>query len=166
MARLVFALIITTAAFAQATVVPATFPLRVMPELVLVLLLIWAALRGLVEGMVWVFAVGLLLDLLALDSFGTNGLALLPVALLAGPARRRFFHSGMILPLGLVVAGTLVHALLLGILRAVGHDEVALAPGAILRIGALQAMMNVVLVPPLYLIASWADRWGLTRVAP
>lgn len=163
MARILFALLVISAAFAQVTILPATAPLRVLPSLVLVLLLLWAALRGVVEGMAWVFAIGLLLDLLAMDAIGTNGLALLPVALMAGPARRRFFQSGMVLPLALVVVATLTHALLLGILRAIGHDEIALQPGAILRIGFLQALLNALLVPPLYVVASWMNRWVLER---
>lgn len=163
MARILFALLVISAAFAQVTILPATAPLRVLPSLVLVLLLLWAALRGVVEGMAWVFAIGLLLDMLAMDAIGTNGLALLPVALMAGPARRRFFQSGMVLPLALVVVATLTHALLLGILRAIGHDEIALQPGAILRIGFLQALLNALLVPPLYVVASWMNRWVLER---
>jgi rod shape-determining protein MreD len=159
MARIVFALLVVNVAFAQATLLPAAGLSEVLPNPVLVLLLLWAALRGVVEGMAWVFGVGLLLDALALNALGTAGLALLPVALLAGPARRRFFHSGMVLPLALVVVATLAHALLLSLLRSVGHPEVALAPGAVLRVGFLQALLNALLVPPLYLVASRMDRW-------
>ncbi len=160
MARLLFAIVIVTAAFLQATLIPALGALDVLPSLVLVLLLLWAALRGVPEGLIWVFAVGLLLDVLAMDRLGTNGLALLPVALLAGAARRRFFHSGMLVPLLLVFVATLLHALLLSILRSVGEAGVALPPGAILRIGALQALLNALLVPPLYVVAGWVNRWS------
>jgi hypothetical protein len=61
------------------------------------------------------------------------------------------------------VVATLAHALLLGVLRAIGHDEIALAPGAIFRVGFLQALLNALLVPPLYLVASWMNRWVLER---
>ena len=160
MARLLFAIVIVSAALLQATLIPAVGTLDVLPSLVLVLLLLWAALRGVAEGLIWVFAVGLLLDGLAIDHLGTNGLALLPVALLAGPARRRFFHSGMLVPLLLVFLATLLHALLLSSLRSIGDAGLALAPGAIFRIGALQALLNALLVPPLYLVAGWVNRWS------
>ncbi len=159
MARLCFALMVSIAAVAQATVLPAARLIDVLPSLVLVLVLLWAALRGVAEGVVWVFAVGILLDTLAVDPLGTNGLALLPAILLAGPARRRFFHSGMVLPLVLTIVATLAHALLLSLLRTIGHPDVALAPGAVLRIGLLQALLNALLVPPAYLIAGRMNRW-------
>lgn len=158
MARIVFALLLMTVAFSQATVLPATH-VAVLPNLVLVLLLVWAAMRGVVEGMAWVFGIGLLLDVLSMDAFGTNALSLLVVALLAGLARRRFFHSGMIVPIVLVIVATIVHVFMLSVLRSVGHPDVALGPGATLRMGLLQALLNAVCVPLFYWIATWVNRW-------
>ena len=152
MTRVVFGLLVVTAALSQATLMPELGLLEVLPNLVLVLLLVWSALRGVSEGLIWVFGTGLLLDLLAMDPLGTNGLALLVVALLGGgPARRRFFHSGMIFPIVVAVIATVAHAVLLAALRDGG--------AAALRLVALQALLNALLVPPLYLIAGWMDRW-------
>jgi len=151
MTRLLFALFVATAALSQGTLLPELGLLEVLPNLVLVLLLVWSALRGIAEGLLWVFGAGLLLDLLAMDPLGTNGLALLIVAVLGGgPGRRRFFHSGMIFPIVLAVVATVAHAALLGALRDGG-----VAP----RLVALQALLNALLVPPLYLVAGWMDRW-------
>lgn len=158
MARPLFALLLVTAALSQATILPALAPVGILPNLVLVLLLVWIALRGLGEGLLWVFGAGVLLDLLAMDALGTNGLALLVVALLAGPARRRFFHSGMVFPLLLAMLATLAHAVALSLLRGVG-DGAALPAEALARLTFLQALLNALLVPPLYLIAGWMDRW-------
>ncbi len=156
MARVLFALLLFAAALLQAAVLPELRLLEVLPDLVLVLLLIWSALRGIGEGLAWVFGVGLVLDALAMDPLGTNGLALVVAALLAGPARRRFFHSGMVLPLALAVTATVGHALVLGGLRGSGGLGATIA---------LQALLNALLVPPLYLVAGWMDRWMVEATA-
>jgi len=157
MSRVVFAVVLAAAALAQAALLPGLGPLGVMPNLVLVLLLVWCALRGLAEGLVWILGAGVLLDLLALDPIGTNGLALLPVAALAVPARRRFFHSGMLVPLALAMVATVAHAAVLTGLRALG-DGAAPPPAAMAGPVVLHALLNALLVPPLYLIAGWMDR--------
>jgi rod shape-determining protein MreD len=156
MARLFFALLIVSAALIQATILPNLQVIGVLPDLVLVLLLLWSALRGMTEGAVWVFGTGLLLDLLAMDRFGTNGLALFVVALLAGPARRRFFHSGLVFPIALTVVATIAHAMILLLLRS--GTGAALPLAAAFRLIVLQAMLNSLIVPPLYLVAGWMDR--------
>ena len=158
MARPLFALLLAAAALAQATILPALGPIGVLPNLVLVLLLVWSALRGLGEGLLWVFGTGLLLDVLAMDPLGTNGLALLVAALLAGPARRRFFHSGMIFPLLLTMLATVAHALALTLLRGLDDGGTMLPVDAVARLAFLQALLNALLVPPLYLVAGWMDR--------
>ncbi|MGH2558989.1 MAG: rod shape-determining protein MreD [Thermomicrobiales bacterium] len=157
MARLLFALLLATAAFSQATVMPALQLLGVLPNLVLVLLLVWCALRGTAEGLMWVFGAGLLLDALALDPFGTNGLSLLVVALLAGPARRRFFHSGLVFPIVLAMIATVIHAVVLLLIRGGTGDGLPVA--SVFRLVVLQALLNSLLVPPIYLIAGVMDRW-------
>lgn len=164
MARFVFALLLVVAALGQATILPALGPVGVVPNLVLVLLLVWSAIRGVVEGLLWVFAVGLLLDLLALDAVGTNGLALLVVALAAGPARRRFFHSGMVFPLLLAILTTVGHALALTLLRAAGDGWAMPPAAAVARLALLQALLNALLVPLLYVVAGRMNRWGVEGV--
>jgi rod shape-determining protein MreD len=163
MARALFALLLVTAALAQATILPALGPIAVLPNLVLVLLLVWSALRGVAEGLAWVFTVGVLMDLLALDPLGCNGLALLPVALLAGPARRRFFHSGMVFPLLLAMLATVAHALVLAVLRGMDDGGALLPAAAVARLTFLQALLNALLVPPLYVVAGWMDRSMLEK---
>lgn len=159
MARISFALLLLAAALAQATILPAAVPVGLRPNLVLVLLLVWAALRGTVEGLIWVFAVGLLLDTLALDPLGTNGLALLPVALAAGVARRRFFRSGLVFPIVLAALVTVAHGLVLAVLRRLdgGASLAAVPPLAVAPLLLLEALLNAVLVPPLSLVAGWMD---------
>ena len=163
MARVLFALVIVSAALVQATVLPNLGLLGVQPDLVRVLLLVWSGMRGVAEGAVWVFGTGLLLDLLAMDRFGTNGLALLVVALLGGQARRRLFQSGLVFPIALTVVATIGHATILLLLRS--GTGAALPLAAAFRLIVLQALLNSLLVPPLYLLAGWMDRKVVTAHA-
>jgi len=163
MARALFALLLVTAALAQATILPALGPIAVLPNVVLVLLLVRSALRGVAEGLAWVFGIGVLIDLLAMDPLGSNGLALLPAALLAGPARRRFFHSGMVFPLLLAMLATVAHATVLTVLRGIDDGGAMLPAAAVARLTFLQALLNALLVPPLYVVAGWMDRSMLEK---
>jgi rod shape-determining protein MreD len=156
MARILFALLLFTAAMIQAVTLPSLHVLGVLPDLVLVLLLVWSALRGTGEGLIWAFSVGILLDVLGLDPLGTNGLALLVVVLMAGPARRRLLHSGIVFPMLLVVFATMLHAFVLLVLRS--DASAGIPVSAVFRIAFLQGLLNAVLVPPIYVILSGMNR--------
>jgi rod shape-determining protein MreD len=156
MARTLFAFILVFAALVQATVLPSMNVLAVLPDVTLVLLLVWSALRGIPEGLFWAFGFGLLLDVIALDPFGANGLALLGVAVLGGLARRRFFHSNLIVPIVVAAAATFVHAVVLLLIRSGEGSGLPLA--AVMRVVFLQALLNSIFVPPFYLIAGMMDR--------
>jgi rod shape-determining protein MreD len=156
MARIFFACLLVFAALVQATVLPSLNVLAILPDVTLVLLLVWSALRGIPEGVVWAFGLGLLLDVIALDPFGANGLALIGVAVLGGLARRRFFHSNLIVPIVVAVAATFVHALVLLLVRSAEGSSLPLA--SVMRVVFLQALLNSIFVPPLYLLAGTMDR--------
>ena len=157
MARPLFGLLLLIAAFIQAAVLPFVLPIEVAPSLVLVLIFLWSLRRGVGDAVVWAFGVGILLDLLALDPLGLNGLALLPAVLLGPLARRRFFQSGLVVPILVVGVVTVVAGLaLIGLRGAVGGSAVPVA--AALRVIVPQALLNALLLPPLYLIVSWLDR--------
>jgi len=161
--RLFFALILIITAFVQITVFPIVNVLGIGPNLILVLVLVWSGLRGTPEGLLWVFPLGLLLDVLTLDPLGSNGLALVPVALIGGLARRRLFHSGVIIPLVAVVAATLAHhivTLLVSLLAGTSYPLLASV-----RLGILTALLNVLVVPPMYLFVLLMERMGVGRAA-
>ena len=153
MARILYGGLLLVVALAQATVVPAYNPISFQPNVVLVLILVWSALRGLPEGLTWAFAVGMVLDVLAVDPLGTNALALLGVVLLAGLSRRRFFQSSLIFPMALAVVATVLHGVGLLLLRGGG-----VPPSTLLRFILLQAVLNAIVVPPLYLVAAGMNR--------
>jgi len=156
MSRILYGGLLLVVALAQATIVPAYNPIALQPNVALVMLLVWSALRGLPEGLTWGFALGILFDVLAIDPLGTNALALLPVVLLAGAARRRFFQSNVIFPMLLAVVATVVHGVVLLLLRGSAADAIPLS--TLFRFVLLQALLNAIIVPPLYLVAAAMNR--------
>ena len=163
MTRVIFALAIAFVAIAQAAFIPAINVLSIGPNIVLVLILVWSADRGIAEGVIWTLPVGILLDLLALDPIGSNTLALLPVAIIGGLARRRLFHSGVIIPMVLVVAATIVHQLIGAIVSSATGLSYSL--GVTVRLSVLTALLNVAMVPLIYLIVAILDRLGVVRAS-
>lgn len=157
MSRPVFGLLLVIAALLQTAFLPRWQVLAVTPGLVVVLILAWSAYRGLPEALVWVFAAGLLLDILGLDRLGANALALLPVALLGGLSRGRFFHSTLVFPMLLAMAATFVYVGALlglrGLLGAGGDPSLVLG-----RVTILQALLNALLVPPVFGLLGWLQR--------
>lgn len=157
MPRPLFALLLVVAALLQATILPALGPLVVMPNLVLVLVLARAAMRNLAEALLWTAFAGFLLDVLAMDPIGLNGLALLPVAVTGVVSQRRFFQSGVLFPMLLTMIATGLNAVALAGLRALfsgGLEPMVVAP----RMVVLQALLNAVLVPPVYGLMRWLNR--------
>jgi rod shape-determining protein MreD len=157
MTRPVFGLLLVAAALLQTALLPRWQVIAVVPGLVVVLLFAWGAYRGLPEALIWAFAAGLLLDILGLDRLGTNALALLPVALLGGLSRGRFFQSGLIFPMVLAIVATFAYvAVLLGLRGLVG--EGGSVDQAIGRITVLQALLNALLVPIVFGLVGWLQR--------
>ncbi len=155
--RAVFALLLVLAAVAQATLLPVIVPVAVVPNLVLVLVLVRTARRGVVDGLLWIVLAGLVLDTLALDPLGTNGLALMPVVLVGGLGQRRWFITGPAFPMLLAISATFASALTLVAVRAFAGE--GMAPlAAVLRMTALQSLLNAVLVPPLYALVGLLAR--------
>ena len=164
MSRIIFAVILFAATIAQATVLPKFSPIEIQPDIALVLLLVWCANTNTAEGLTWTFGLGILVDVLALDSLGTNGLALLPVALLSAASRKRIFQSRLMFPIALAVAATFLHAVVLLLLRS---DSIGDAPlVTVVRLVFLQSLLNSILVPPLALFAGALSGRAAARSRP
>jgi len=138
-------------------VLPEVLPIEIAPGPVLVLIFLWSAKRGVQEAAFWAFGIGMLLDLLALDPLGANGLALLGAVLLGVASRRRFFQSGLVVPIVLAMVATVLYGvILLGLRGAI--DGAAVPPESALRVILPQALLNGLLVPLLYPISGWLGR--------
>ncbi len=155
--RVIFAALLALVVMTQATLLPMAGAIGVKPNLVLVLLLLWGAVREPREGLLWAFAAGLLLDLLILAPLGTNALALLPVVVVGWLSRSRSFQSGLLFPLLMTLVASLAHALLLLVLGPLLGSGVS--PLGALRLGVLGALLNMLMVPPLYVLIQVLDRW-------
>ena len=157
MTRPLFGVLLIGAALLQTALLPRWQLLAVTPGLVVVLLLAWSAYRGIPEALAWVLVAGFVLDVLGLDRLGANALALLPVALLGGLSRGRFFHSVLVFPMVLAIAATFVYVgtllALRGLLGEGGDTSQMLG-----RVTVLQALLNALLVPPVYGFVGWLQR--------
>ncbi len=127
------------------------------PDLVLLLVLAWAFLRGPAEGAVWAFIAGILLDLLSGGPFGGITLALLLASLLLAQQWGRELGSLFLQLFLLVLVGCFVyHLVLLLTLAWTGHSvdwQYALA-----RVAAPSALLNAVLAPFVHRALAWLDR--------
>lgn len=157
MARVSFALLLALTALLQATFLPALGVIAILPDFALLLLLVWSASRGMVEGMTWALGLGLWLDLLTLDRLGTHGLSLLAVAVVGGLAGQRLFRSGIVLPLVAVVIATLAAGLVAIVVAR--FDGEAVGGLAMMRPIVATAFLNAVLVPVAWVVLLVADRW-------
>ncbi len=157
MPRVTFATLLVLLALLQTTVLPMIRVIGIAPNLVLVALLLWSAVREPREGLLWAFGVGVFLDLLTLTPLGSTALALLPVAIIGWLSRSRFFQSGLLFPLLMTMAATLANTLALLALSPLLNSP--LNPLAAVRLAALGALLNVIVAPPLYLIVQLLNRW-------
>lgn len=141
MARLLFGLLLFAMVFAQSTLLPWLNPFPVTPNLVLVLLFLWAAHHSVREALAWVFITGIVLDVIAIDPLGANGLALVGVVLLSHPMRLRPWQFNVVSAMLLVLLATVMHGVILYVLRGIPISTVI----------AVQAAIHALLVPLIYL---------------
>ena len=142
MARLLFGLLLFATVIAQSTFLPRLNPLPVSPDLVLVLLLMWAAQHSVRESLFWVFFAGIILDVLAIDPLGAHGLAMVVLVILSHPLRIRAWQFNMTSVMLLVFLATIVHGGMLALVRGVSPDMV--------QVG-LQAVLHLVVIPIIFL---------------
>ena len=131
------------------------------PDLVLLVVLVWAVTRGVQEGMVWGFIGGLVIDLLSGGPFGITTLALLIVAWMSGqPWGRGIGSMTMRLLLLAFVAVLAYHLVLLFVLAWTGYT-VDWAR-SILGVTIPSALLNAVLAPFVRWLLGWLER-GMRR---
>jgi rod shape-determining protein MreD len=127
------------------------------PELMLLVVLIWAVVRGVDEGLVWGFIGGLIVDLLSGAPMGATVLALLSVVFLAGQPWGQGLSSQVAQLLLPALVGVVVyHLVLLLVLAWTGH---AVDWGfALLRVAGPSALLNMMLAPFIRQPLAWLER--------
>ncbi len=127
------------------------------PDLVLLVVLVWASVRGVAEGAVWAFIGGLMVDLLSGGPLGATVLALLTAAFLAGqPWGRGIGSPTALLLVSTFIATFFYHVVLLFALAWTGYgvDWVE----ALLRVVGPSALLNALLAPFIQRPLIWLDR--------
>jgi rod shape-determining protein MreD len=161
--RLSFAILLILIAVAQSTLASLTQMFGIAPNVVLVMVLLLSTRFGVREGVAWAFGAGMVLDLLALDALGSNGLALIPVALIGGLAQRPLLQSGLLLSMLMVLVATVAHFVVASVIDMfVGGGYAFLVS---IQLGLVTALLNTLVVPPLYGLVILFDRVGVPRVA-
>jgi rod shape-determining protein MreD len=94
----------------QATLVSRVRFMGACPNLLLVVVVSWALLRGVLPALPIAFASGLFFDLLVGLPLGASSLGLMATTLLAGLGTRRVFSSNVIWPALLVALATPIYA--------------------------------------------------------
>jgi len=143
------AALVLLAAVAQTSVLPSFRVLGVHANLMLVLLLSWAMVRGLEDAMVVVPMGGLALGLMDGQPLGAAMLALMPVVLLTEIREARIIQGDFLLAILLILLSTLAYELIILItLRLTG--ETVQWWGTFARVIVPAAIVNALLVPPVY----------------
>jgi rod shape-determining protein MreD len=134
------------------------------PNLLLVVIVCWSLLRSVTDGLLWAFAGGLGVDLVAGLPLGMTSLALMPTCFLAGLGRSRVFAGSLPLPMLLVALATPIFgwiSLLILQVRGLPVDWI----GSTLRVILPELALNVLLVPIIYPPLRWfAGRLGTVRM--
>lgn len=126
------------------------------PELMLLIVMLWAMVRSVDEGLVWGFIGGLLVDLLSGGPLAGTSLALLAAALLAGQPWGQGLGSSTLRLLLLTFIGALAYHLVLLIALSTGHT---VAWGfSLWRVALPSTLLNVALAPFLRPLLIWLER--------
>lgn len=157
-ARVLFAALILLFALGQGPIVQSLFPLDVTPNLVLVLLTLWAGYHGLREGIAWAFVAGLLLDFLLFAPLGAHALAFMAVVLAIEPVRHIAFGDNHAWALVAVfVAALLSDLVFLLVTNAAGHP---LRLDTLWRFSIARALTDVLAAVVCLPLVLWMRRWG------
>lgn len=97
-------------AIVHSVVVPRLAISHVRPDVMVLLVVIWALIFGGQGALLIGFVAGLWMDVLSGGLMGGSSLALMAVALVSGGFYNRFFRSNLLVPVGAIVVGTLVYS--------------------------------------------------------
>jgi rod shape-determining protein MreD len=151
------------AALVQSSVLPYFPVLGVSPNLVLIIIVCWAVVRGQKEAMIVVPVGGLCLSLVGSQPFGVALLAATPVVLLSELREARLTQSDLLLAVLLVLVASLIYELvLMASLRALG-ETISWGDGFI-RVVLPTAVVNALFTPPFYWMVWWRNAAAQRRL--
>ena len=149
--------LLTGIALIQTTVLARVSILGARPNLMLLVVLTWAVVRGLDEGLVWAFVGGLIMDLLSGGPLAGTALALVAAAYLAGQSLGEEVGSEVVRLVILAVLGVLTyHVTLLVVLGWTGHP--VNWGFSLTRVAGPSVVLNAVLTPFVLQPLRWLDQ--------
>ncbi|MFW6135670.1 MAG: rod shape-determining protein MreD [Chloroflexota bacterium] len=149
--------LLTGVAVIQATLLSRVSVLGARPDLMLLVVLMWAMARGLDEGLVWAFVGGLIIDLLSGGPLAGTALALVAGAYVAGQSLVEGVGSQAVRAVILTVLGALVYHLAL--LVILGWTGRTVSWGfSLARVAAPSVLLNGVLAPFVLQPIIWLER--------
>lgn len=158
LARVSIAALIGFFALAQGPIVQALFPLDVTPNIVLVLVILWAGYTSMREGIVWAFASGVFLDLLLFAPLGAHALAAMIVVLALSPIRAFAFADNHAWPLVVVFVGAMMHDFVLIVVTNIVGGGLPLE--SLWRFSIARALTDVIAAVALLPLLLLLRRWG------
>jgi rod shape-determining protein MreD len=141
--------LVIIASLAQVSVLPQFSLFGVQPNVVIVFLVAWIAVRGQREAFLLIPVAGFLLGILDSEPLGLAMLALAPLILLTELRELELMASHLLPAFLLVVIATLVYEGSILLTLAVTGDRTGL-PGSVLDILIPAAIVNVLLLIPVY----------------
>ena len=142
-------LLIAFACLAQVSILPQFSIFGVQPNVVIVLLVSWVAVRGQREAFLLIPVAGFMLGLLDSEPLGLAMLAFAPLILLTEVRELRLVESQLLPALGLVVVASLVYEGSILLTLAVTGERTGW-PGSVLNVLVPVAIVNVLLLLPVY----------------
>ncbi len=100
--------LIALAVILQATVIPQIRILGGEPDLVFLLVLSWSVNGRLEQSVIWSFVGGITQDLLSAAPTGASAVGLILLVFAVDRLKQQVYHIGVVLIIGLVIAGTIL----------------------------------------------------------
>jgi len=131
-----------------------------IPQLPLLIALVWSIIRDVNTGLIWAFIAGLCLDLFSITPLGSTSIAFMAALLAVSWIPRVLPGNSFSMPMVLAALATLVYLFtqtLLLSLTGYGLDWASLA----VRLPTI--LLHAILVLPIYWFTSFIDRTTRTR---
>lgn len=139
----------------QSAVLPHLTLGGILPQLAIVIVLVWAQLRGAYEGLLWAFIAGFFLDLFSAGPMGATALTLMVAILLIGRLQRILPENPFLLPILFSGLGFAVYFILYVVLgRVTGYGFTWRTLASLPQIALFHALLGL----PLYWLFYSLDR--------
>jgi rod shape-determining protein MreD len=145
------------AALLQVSLLPALKIGGVYPNLVLMVIVAWALLRGARSAVIWALIAGLWLDLLSGRPFGGYTLGLVVAAYLAGLGAQTVYRPTIFLALAMAAVATILQDGIQMLLLWLSGGTFS-PPDALLRLVLPEVVYNSAVMLVVYPLLSWVNR--------